>query len=89
MTTQDSAISGADNEGRTTDMANMSYCRFENTLSDLRDCYENFDGDVDALSSTQERDARNRLLVLCAAITEDFEDEIADIREKRKATAGR
>ena len=23
-------------------MANMSYCRFENTLSDLRDCLEAF-----------------------------------------------
>lgn len=24
-------------------MSNMSYCRFQNTLGDLGDCYENMD----------------------------------------------
>jgi len=27
-------------------MSNMSYCRFENTLADLRDCYENLDDNL-------------------------------------------
>jgi len=28
-------------------MANMSYCRFENTASDLRDCVLNWDSELD------------------------------------------
>jgi len=49
-------------------MSNMSYCRFENTLDDLRDCQEHAqDNDL----SESENDARNALLQLCAAILED------------------
>ena len=33
-------------------MANMSYCRFQNTLGDLRDCAEHLD---DALSYDEKR----------------------------------
>ena len=29
-------------------MANMSYCRFENTHNDLRDCLDNWDLDEEA-----------------------------------------
>lgn len=56
-------------------MANMSYCRFQNTLSDLRDC-EDSDGmyDPETLSG-EERDARKRLIALCASIASEFEDE--------------
>ena len=39
-------------------MANMSYCRFENTANDLQDCiYAIEDGDVSALSSFEIRGA--------------------------------
>jgi len=27
-------------------MGNMSYCRFQNTLMDLRDCIENWDDEL-------------------------------------------
>ena len=37
-------------------MANMSYCRFENTLSDLRDCLYNLDNPE---SESEERAARS------------------------------
>ena len=37
-------------------MANMSYCRFENTLSDLRDCLYNLDSPE---SESEERAARS------------------------------
>jgi hypothetical protein len=59
-------------------MSNMSYCRFENTLGDLRDCHEQLkamDGgdEFDAIPShnTHERSARVRfcLEVLEAAQT--------------------
>jgi len=30
-------------------MANMSYCRFENTANDLRDCMDHFDEEVEPI----------------------------------------
>lgn len=55
-------------------MANMSYCRFRNTVRDLQDCEhamhtgEAFEDDV----SPEESKARDRLIKLCAEITEDY-----------------
>jgi hypothetical protein len=46
---------------------NMSYCRFENTLMDLRDCEEHlYDSDL----SENEVRARSKLVDLCAQIAE-------------------
>jgi hypothetical protein len=50
-------------------MANMSYCRFQNTLQDLSDCYENMD---DEDLSAEEKRARKALLVLCERIVDDY-----------------
>lgn len=50
-------------------MGNMSYCRFQNTLQDLRDCYENMD-DTDL--SDEEKRARRSLLKLCDQIADDY-----------------
>lgn len=52
-------------------MSNMSYCRFRNTLNDLRDCYDNMDEET----SEEEMKARERLIALCARIAEDYERE--------------
>tara|TARA_R100001443_G_scaffold16540_2_gene26620 strand:- start:5 stop:217 length:213 start_codon:yes stop_codon:yes gene_type:complete len=39
-------------------MANMSYCRFENTLRDLQDCIWSLeDGEADNISGTELRSA--------------------------------
>ena len=46
-------------------MANMSYCRFQNTLNDLQDCFDNF---TDELNSTDEEEAREEMLKLCKQI---------------------
>lgn len=46
-------------------MANMSYCRFRNTLEALEDCSEHLD-DTD-LSSEEEK-AKIKLLKLCAQL---------------------
>jgi hypothetical protein len=56
-------------------MANMSYCRFQNTLSDLRDCQRAMeDGAADnAELGTEERRARDRLIVMCRDIADEFE----------------
>lgn len=48
-------------------MSNMSYCRFENTLNDLRDCYEHLHNDL----SDSETIARDELYELCAKICDE------------------
>jgi len=54
-------------------MANMSYCRFENTERDLRDCFNNMDEDLD---NEEEKRAKARLIKLCERIAAEFgEDE--------------
>jgi regulator of sigma D len=47
----------------------MSYCRFRNTLNDLRDCESNFDD----ISSIEELVAAKRLLQTCQRIV-DYTD---------------
>ena len=47
-------------------MSNMSYCRFENTLADLNDCYNNVDG---TLSDSENR-ARDDLITLCRKLAD-------------------
>ena len=51
-------------------MANMSYCRFRNTLTDLRDCEDNWD---EADGNKDEEEARDKLLKLCKEIVEGFD----------------
>jgi hypothetical protein len=55
-------------------MSNMSYCRFHNTLQDLRDCYEAWDED----KSPEEKKAQARLLKLCQDIVGDYGDQDDD-----------
>jgi hypothetical protein len=50
-------------------MANMSYCRFENTASDLLDCEEHL---MDAELSQSEQDARNDLIETCQRILDEW-----------------
>lgn len=47
---------------------NMSYVRFENTLRDLRDCYDH----MDDVESESEQKARGRLVKLCQEIADDY-----------------
>ena len=55
-------------------MGNMSYCRFQNTLEDLRDCYEHLN-DFDTLEGEEKRAAKE-LIKLCKSIADDFEGEL-------------
>lgn len=57
----------------------MSYCRFENTYSDLKDCLEALEraGSVEELieeANEREKPYIKKLLSLCAQITEEFKD---------------
>lgn len=55
-------------------MANMSYCRFENTLRALEDCFDNFD---DNDLSRSEKIARENLYILCRDIVQSYDlDEV-------------
>ena len=56
-------------------MANLSYCRFRNTLSDLQDCYDNMDNDIE---SSEEKIARLRLIKMCKEIADDYGYEVQD-----------
>ena len=56
-------------------MPNMSYCRFFNTLRDLKDCQEALDsGCYDDLDN-DERAAAKRLVNLCQQIANDHLNE--------------
>lgn len=67
-------------------MSNMSYCRFQNTLPDLRDCYENFDellaeNEMREESDIRENDkrelrCRKQMIKLCAQIALDYGEEV-------------
>ena len=50
-------------------MANMSYCRFQNTYSDLWDCAEHFE---DEDLSEDEAKYRKRILELCKNISSNY-----------------
>lgn len=49
-------------------MSNMSYCRFRNTLADLRDCAEHLN---ESLDLEEEEKARAKLIELCRRIAND------------------
>jgi len=51
-------------------MSNMSYCRFENTYSDLLECGECI---LDEDLSDREKRYRDRLVKLCRDIVEEYD----------------
>jgi len=55
-------------------MTNRSYCRFRNTLEDLRDCYDHLNDNVDKISVEEQR-ARMELINLCRSIWSETVDE--------------
>lgn len=62
---------------------NIDYCKFENTLDALRQCYANMD--IDDNASDDEKRAQQNLLLLCKRITDDYKHEIGSILRQRKA----
>ena len=62
-------------------MANMSYCRFQNTFGDLDDCKENLFKKL----SRSENAYRDRLIELCQEIIEMAEDvDFEDIQNEEE-----
>ena len=69
-------------------MSNMSYCRFQNTLGDLQDCYDNMDNPEKL--SFEERKARWSLIKLCEEIAGDCGgDRIASTGERSAEKHGK
>lgn len=58
-------------------MPNMSYCRFQNTLSDLRNCQEALDDGSaeDEDLSEEERRAKATLIKVCGDIAANYDDD--------------
>ena len=54
-------------------MSNMSYCRFQNTALDLRDCLENMDDDE---LSDDEKRSRRSIITMACEIAEDYGYEV-------------
>lgn len=55
-------------------MANMSYCRFENTLDDLQDCFDHLHEEL----SESENRCRKALVELCRSIVEQADEANLD-----------
>lgn len=56
-------------------MANMSYCRFENTLRDLKDCSEHLYETKEKLGE-YEWTAKLKLIELCLKIVSEADNEL-------------
>ena len=60
-------------------MSNMSYCRFRNTLSDLKDCaqylHDSDEADPFTELSTEERKNAIKLIKLCGELAADFGED--------------
>ena len=63
-------------------MANMSYCRFHNTLADLNDCESALNSfindDENIIESAEERRKAKQLIELCSYIVENYTAEDID-----------
>jgi hypothetical protein len=55
----------------------MSYCRFENTVRDMRDCIDALNeimGNIEQLSESEARHAA-RFIKFCHTVAQDYEAE--------------
>jgi len=55
-------------------MGNMSYCRFRNTVLDLRDCLDNLKSNLSVEHDREEFDARAELIEVCRELVEVAEE---------------
>lgn len=59
-------------------MANMSYCRFRNTLGDLRDCARALEEEAIDDLLEDEREACVALLKLCQRMADDWSGAVEE-----------
>jgi len=53
----------------------MSYCRYRNTLDDLRDCYNAMNHENEDELSGEEKLAKAKLITLCVKISTELGDD--------------
>ena len=56
----------------------MSYCRFENTMSDLRDCLRNIHREAE---NNRDEVSRQEMIELFKEIAEDYEGDVEGYAE--------
>ena len=56
-------------------MGNMSYCRFENTMNDLRDCLRHIDQEAE---NDRDESERQEMLELFREICEDWDGNVIE-----------
>jgi len=56
-------------------MPNMSYCRFENTMRDLRDCLEHIHKQCD---NTYDESSRQEMIEMFNEISQDFDGNVIE-----------
>ena len=61
-------------------MGNMSYCRFENTMDDLRDCINNIYRQAE---NERDEQCRQQMIALFKEVAEDFEGDIVGYSENQ------
>jgi len=63
---------------------NMSYCRFENTVRDMRDCLENIEEYDFTNSSDYENTAFKEFFELCQEVLDDYNSNYGKQLEKKQ-----
>ena len=58
----------------------MSYCRFENTMSDLRDCLRNIHREAE---NSSDEVSRQEMIELFREIAEDYEGDVEGYSENQ------
>tara|TARA_B100002019_G_C21106908_1_gene516399 strand:- start:277 stop:471 length:195 start_codon:yes stop_codon:yes gene_type:complete len=56
-------------------MGNMSYCRFENTMNDLKDCLRHIAEDAENL---RDEESRWEMIQMFHEIAEDFNGDVVE-----------
>jgi len=56
-------------------MGNMSYCRFENTMSDLQDCLINIGRKAE---NDYDESSRQELIALFKEVAEDYDGDVVE-----------
>ena len=62
-------------------MGNMSYCRFENTMNDLRDCLGHIHKECD---NSYDENARQQMIELFMEIAEQYEGDVVGYSQENR-----
>jgi len=61
-------------------MGNMSYCRFENTMSDLQDCLGNINRKAE---NDYDESSRQDMIALFKEVAEDYDGDVVGYMENQ------